>query len=157
MLFPRNTHALKGCGLDKYRVEGTTTLMEQMQNSQVGNSSHLRSRSVSHDQDQVSHHHRLRSISSSLGSGRSMVSSCVSSPETSWCPSPLSVEKSLIPSDGSESVLDLKMSSLSSIKEEDLHHSSPPSVLVTIFLSLVVHVHVYIIGFYFFFLLSFGH
>ncbi|KAI5421792.1 U-box domain-containing protein 33 isoform X2 [Lathyrus oleraceus] len=125
----RNTHALRDCGLDQYRVEGTTTLMEQMQNSEVGNSSHLRSRSVSHDQDQVSHHHRLRSISSSLGSGRSMVSSWVSSPETSWCPSPLSVETSLIPSNGSESVLDLKMSSLSSIKEEDLHHSSPPSVL----------------------------
>ncbi|CAK8560813.1 unnamed protein product [Lathyrus sativus] len=113
----RNTHALRDC-----------SLMEQIQNSEVGNSSHLRSRSVSHDQDQLSQHHRVRSISSSVGSGRSMVS-CVSSPETSWCPSPLSVETSLIPSDGSESVLDLKMSSLSSIKEEDLHHSSPPSVL----------------------------
>ncbi|CAI8607298.1 unnamed protein product [Vicia faba] len=55
--------------------------------------------------------------------------SCVSSPETSWCPSPLSVETSSITSDGSESVLDLKMSSLSSIKEEDLHQSLPPCVL----------------------------
>ncbi|XP_058743983.1 U-box domain-containing protein 33-like isoform X1 [Vicia villosa] len=125
----RNTRALRDCDLDKYRVEGTSTLMEQMQNSEVGNSSHLRSRSVSHDQDQLSQHHRVRSISSSVGSGRSMASSCASSPETSWSPSPLSVETAPIPSDGNESVLDLKMSCLSSIKEEDLHHKSPPSVL----------------------------
>lgn len=129
--------------------------MEQMQNYEVGNSSHLRSRSVSHDQDQLSKHHRVRSISSSVGSGRSMASSCASSPETSWCPSPLSVETSLLPNDGSESVLDLKMSCLSSIKEEDLHHSSPPSVLVTMLVSLwcIMHVHVHV---YYWLLLSFS-
>lgn len=44
-----------------------------------------------------------------------------------------SVETALTPnliSDGSECVMDLNSSGLSSIKEEDLYHSSPPSVLV---------------------------
>jgi len=117
--------------LDNFRVEGTSPLVQQMQNSKVGHSPHLISRSISHDQEL--HHHRVRSIS--FGSGRSMASSVSSSERF------LSSEsgRSMIPnltSDGNESLLDLKMSYLSSIKEENLCHPSPPSVLVHFFFSL---------------------
>lgn len=130
--------------MDKFRVEGTSPLVQQMQKSEVGHSPHLRSRSSSHDQEL--HHHRVRSISFASESGRSMASSVSSSErfstqqskldrDTIWSPSTSSIETALTPnliSDGSESLLDLKMSYLSSIKEENLCHSSPPSVLVNI-------------------------
>jgi len=126
--------------LDNFRVEGTSPSVQQMQNSEVGHSPHLISRSISNAQEL--HHHRVRSISSASESGRSMASSVSSSERFS------SFETALTPnltSDGNESLLDLKMSYLSSIKEENLCHSSPPSVLVhifsflRIFVSLVVH------------------
>lgn len=114
----------RDCSLENFRVEGTSPLVQQMQNSEVGHSPHLISRSVSHDQEL--HHRRVRSISSASESGRSMASSVFSSERFS------SFETALTPnltSDGNESLLDLKMSYLSSIKEENLCHSSPPSVL----------------------------
>ncbi|GAU44028.1 hypothetical protein TSUD_349600 [Trifolium subterraneum] len=129
----------RDCSLDKVRIEGTSPLAKQMQNSEVGHSSHFRSKS--HDQELL--HHRGRSMSSVSESGRSIESSVSSSEwfstsqnksdkEPSWSPSPSSVETASsntnLICDGSESVLDLK-SYLSSIKEEDLYHSSPPSVL----------------------------
>lgn len=113
--------------MENFRVEATSPLVQQMQNSEVGHSPHLISRSISHDQEL--HHHRVRSISSASESGRSMASSVSSSERFS------SFETALTPnltSDGNESLLDLKMSYLSSIKEENLCHSSPPGVLVHI-------------------------
>lgn len=114
----------RDCSLENFRVEATSPLVQQMQNSEVGHSPHLISRSISHDQEL--HHHRVRSISSASESGRSMASSVSSSERFS------SFETALTPnltSDGNESLLDLKMSYLSSIKEENLCHSSPPGVL----------------------------
>ncbi|XP_045788296.1 U-box domain-containing protein 33-like isoform X1 [Trifolium pratense] len=131
----------RDCSMDKLRVEGTSPLAKQMQNSEVGHSPHLRSKSISHDQELL--HHRVRSMSSVSESGRSIASSVSSSEwfstpqskfdnEPSYSPSPSSVETAAsntnLISDGSENVLDLK-SYLSSIKEEDLYHASPPSVL----------------------------
>ncbi|WJX86961.1 hypothetical protein P8452_69201 [Trifolium repens] len=118
----------RDCSLDKLRVEGTSPLAKQMQNSEVGHSPHhLRSKSISHDQELL--HHRVGSMSSVSESGRSIASSVSSSEWFSTSQSKFDKEPSLSPSPSSVETAAALNTNLISIKEEDLYHSSPPSVL----------------------------
>ncbi|KAK2353744.1 U-box domain-containing protein [Trifolium repens] len=115
----------RDCSLDKLRVEGTSPLAKQMQNSEVGHSPHqLRSKSISHD-ELLS----VRSMSSVSESGRSIASSVSSSEWFSTSQSKFDKEPSLSPSPSSVETAAALNTNLISIKEEDLYHSSPPSVL----------------------------
>lgn len=104
-------------------VEVTSPLVQQMPNTEVGLLTHFRSHSVSFGKSVKDQVLFRRARSTNDGHGKSIAS--VFSP----CSQSGSVMSTNLISDGSENVLELSLRGLSSIKE-DLHHSSPPSVLV---------------------------
>ncbi|XP_057454645.1 U-box domain-containing protein 33-like isoform X2 [Lotus japonicus] len=100
----------------------TSPLVQQMPNTEVGLLTHFRSHSVSFGKSVKDQVLFRRASSTNDGHGKSIAS--VFSP----CSQSGSVMSPNLINDGSENVLELSLRGLSSIKE-DLHHSSPPSVL----------------------------